>query len=171
MRMQIRSRFLLLPIVLTVALVAGCSDSPVTPTTPDDTDMLKASVDGSSYDFGITTAFSQYDETAKRAEFGGTITGTSSRTLSASFVLDIDNATFPITLHDPSIGITYTTTAPGDTATYNCGILVNGCTMTITGKSGDRVSGTFSATLVKSTDTTKKIQITNGQFSALLKRT
>lgn len=151
-------------------LCGGCEDSSVTPNGADASDMLKATVNGTDYQFDITSSFSEYDQATGHGEFGGTILGSPLRTLLASFQLDLDTAKLPLTLVDPSISLTYTVLAPGDTSFYDCGILTRNCRMTITSWSGDRVGGTFSATLVDMQDTTKKATITNGQFSALLKR-
>ncbi len=170
MQIRIWKSALLLPALLLGLAATGCSEDPVTPSGNDTTDVLSARVNDLSYNFGITSSFSQYDLTSKRGEFGGTITGSPARTLRVSFILDLDTAKLPQTLHDPNVGITYSTLATGDTAFYDCGILTTNCQLTVTSRNGDRVNGTFSATLVNQKDTTKKVTITSGQFSASLKR-
>jgi hypothetical protein len=160
---------MLLPFLLVLAGITGCTENTVGPGAGSGT-LLEATIDGTTYSFPITTVLSSYTVADTTGIISGEVAGSTVRTLQARFSSNIDAGTFPRALKDPEVSFTYIVKTGAVQKTYQCAILGEDCAMTITGKSGNIVDGTFSAMLTNPSDSTDMIHVTNGKFSVNLPR-
>jgi hypothetical protein len=166
-------RFLLAVLAASFLLpLNSCTEAPTGPGVGPG-NILEATVNGTklTIDVGSDIAnFNTYTVASHEVNFGGTVVGTPSKTITARFTYDIDKGPFPKTLGGDSISIIYIETSTSGVMTYDCPTTGGSCSITVTGSNGEIVDGTFTATLAESTDPTKTVTITNGKFSARLKR-
>ncbi len=164
------SRLLLLVSSLLLLALSSCKEDPVSSNVGSGT-ILKATVNGQSFTFPLNAVSPpSYNASTKTGTFTGVLTGTPSRTLSISFTHDIDNGTFPTTLGNPDVSVTYSEVSGTASASYSCPIGTSGCSVTLTATDKSIVDGTFNATLADPNDTTKQVSITAGSFSVKLNR-
>ncbi len=157
-------RFASIALLLTVALVATGCDASTTGPSNNVQNELDATIDGSDVPFTVT--LTGYTESTMNVQVGGSLSGSPSRSILLSFVTDIDQGTFPRTLTDPNVEITYTV----GLTPHQCSPSRQDCTVEVTSVDGDVVSGTFSATLTNPNDTTDVVSVTDGTFQAKLQR-
>lgn len=154
---------------LFLLLISACDDNSTGPGVGSGNELV-AKINGTEVTFTLQSAVASYDPSTKLGRFGGTTTGTPTRTMTLSFTHDIDNGSFPITLKDPEISITYIEISGTDTTTTICDPLKGHCTLTLTASNGSIVDGTFSATpLTDTKNPAKTFEVKGGTFSARLR--
>ncbi len=165
------TRFLWLASALMLGMmVASCTDSVTNPQVGSGT-LLDASVNGTavSIDPDEVGGFNTYTTSTHEVRVGGTLTGSTSKTITLRFVHDIDNGSLPHTLTGDAVSINYLEVG-ASTLIYDCPLVGGNCTITVTAVGNNIVDGTFSATLAERNDPTKTVAITNGRFSVKLQR-
>ena len=165
------SRFTLAVLATSFLLpLISCNEDPTGPGVGPG-NVLEARVNGTTIDVGTDIAnFNTYTIASKDVNFGGTLVGTPTKTITVRFTYDIDKGPFPKTLGGDSLSIIYVETSASGTLNYDCPTTGGSCTLTVTGSNGTVVDGTFSATLAERNDPTKTVSVTNGKFSARLTR-
>ncbi len=158
-------RFALVPLAAAL-LLSACTEDTTGPDVGSGNE-LEATVNGQNLVLNLTPGASTYDSRTKQVFITGTLVGTPSKTVLLRFNYDIEQGPFPGTISGSSVNIVYT---EGESLMYDCPLPDNTCTITVTRSNGEIVDGTFSAMLMERTDTTKKVTITNGQFSVDLTR-
>jgi len=153
-------------------ILSACAEDTTGPGVGSGT-TLEATVDGQRLELNINTdpSTTYYDGSLHQAYFSGTLVGSPSRTILLGFRYDLDNGSFPQTVTGDAVNIVYTEIPAGGTAlNYDCPATSSTCRITLTGSSGEIVSGTFSATLTEQNDPSKTVSITAGEFSVTLPR-
>ncbi len=157
----------LVPLV-TALLLSACTEDTTGPDVGTGNE-LKATINGQTVVWDVSSLASTYDVGSKQVLFGETLTGSPSKTVLLRFNYDIDKGPFPHTVSGNAINIVYTESG-SSVLTYDCLGNDDHCSITITRSNGEIVDGTFNAMLSERSDSTKKVTITNGSFSIKLNR-
>lgn len=164
-------RFSLLAALLLATVLVACEESSVNPVGSGTE--LKATVNGAALTFPLNTDAAgapAYDASTHHASFSGTIVGTTSRTISLSFISDISTSSYPRTLGESdAVQIIYVETAGTAVSSYACSIPNSDCRVTLTGSDGNTADGTFQATLRDPNDTSRVATVVDGRFSVKLR--
>jgi hypothetical protein len=164
-------RFLSIALLALPLLLLQSCDENITGPGPGSGNLFEATIDGEKLTIPLAVignAVPRYDTVAQQVSFGGTAFGPPNKTVTVFFTFDIDTASVPGS--GTQVNIVYIVTSGSTDEIYRCDLVNNNCTVTVTARNGDIIDGTFQGTLVNSSDSTKKITITNGRFSVKVTR-
>lgn len=164
----VRIPLLIIAALATVAL-SSCDTNPTGPSTGTG-NLLRATIDGTSYTFTLDPNQTWYDSLATYAYvFGRTASGAAEKTLTITFVADIVTGSFPRTLAQNDVNVILIDNSDAQTTAFDCITHNTARTMTLTRSNGRIVDGTFSGTLANRTSASQTVTISGGEFSVELR--